>query len=146
MGSYEKPTEIDVKIPAGIDSENQLRLSGMGNEGVDGSGDLFVNINVQRHPRFNRVGKDIHAQADVTVSQAVLGCVKEVGTIYGVKKVKIPAGFQSGKILNLPGFGMADLSGDESLKGSFKLKLNVKIPTGLNEEQKLLFEKLRSLE
>lgn len=146
MGTYEKPTEIDVKIPAGINSDNQLRLSGMGHAGIDGAGDLFVNVNVQTHPKFQRSGKDIYSSVNIDVTQAVLGGTKEVETIYGNKKINIPAGIQPGNILNVPGYGMPDLSGQESLKGNFRLKIYVTIPTKINAAQKKLYEDLRSLE
>jgi molecular chaperone DnaJ len=138
-----KPTTVDIKIPAGIGPDNQLRLSDMGNYGKGGFGHLFVNLNIQGHPRLKREGRDIHSKIDIPAIQAILGCILEVETVYGMKKVNIPPGVQPGNVLNIPDMGMTDINND-SQKGSMKLHLSVVIPKNITEKQRLLYQQIQS--
>ena len=135
---------MSVKIPAGISMENQLRLSGMGNYGKGGWGDLFVNVNIPADLRFKRVGKDIHSSALLSVAQAALGCTIKIPTIYGKKNVNIPAGAQPGSVLKMTGLGMSDLGNGP--KGNHKLRIEINIPTHLSDEHRRIFEKLLTME
>jgi len=137
--------KINVRVPPGVDSGNQLRLMGLGNHGRGGPpGDLYLSINVQKDPRFERHGKDIHSELKLTVTEAVLGCTKVVETVHGEKSVNIPAGSQPNSMLKLTDFGVTDLNGQP--RGNHKLEIRVEVPIELTSEQQALFEKLRMLE
>ena len=140
-----KPMTVDIRVPAGINSENQLRLPDMGNYGKGGYGHLFVNINIQGHPKFTRHEKDIHSEVEISSTQATLGCVLDVETIYGMKKVNLPAGIQPGSSLKLPEMGVVDIKNSKQ-KGSMQLKINVCIPKDITEEQRALYQKIQRIE
>lgn len=143
-GKIGQVNTVDVKIPAGVDSNTQLRLAGMGNYGKGITGDLFVNLNVRNHPIFRRSGKEIHTKATLTVPQAALGCQVQIDTVHGHKSVNIPPGIQYGDTLRIKGFGMPDISGGS--RGDHKLEIEVKIPQNLSGTQKDLFQQLLQLE
>ncbi|HXP29642.1 MAG TPA: DnaJ C-terminal domain-containing protein [Stellaceae bacterium] len=92
---------LDVKIPAGIDSGQKLRLRGAGGR------ETFVAVEVEPHPLFTRKGRDIHLEVPVTLAEAVLGATITVPTIHGSVAVKVPRGSNSGALLRLKGKGIA---------------------------------------
>jgi curved DNA-binding protein len=137
--------EINVKIPAGISTGKKLRLSGKGSPGLqDGpSGDLYLNINVVSHPIFARDGNDIHIEKLITFTQAVMGTSIDVPTIDGtIKRIKIPAGAQSGTKIRMKGYGAPELKGTGSIKGDQYVKISIEIPRKINEKQLQLIKKL----
>ena len=112
-----------VKVPAGVDSETQIRLTGEGAPGVFGGppGNLFVVLHVKDHEVFERRGEDIWLDVQVNVATAALGGELEVPTIDGEEIISIPAGTQSGKIFKLRGKGVPrlDRSGRGATAGSW---------------------------
>ncbi len=141
-GKIKKEARISVKIPAGIDDEQTLRLSGQGEPGINGgpNGDLYINIRVKEHEFFERDGNDIYVELPVTFSQVALGCTIEVETLTGKVAMKIPAGTQTGTKFKLMGKGIANQSSGRT--GNQYVIIKVVTPTKLTSEQKDIFTKL----
>lgn len=133
---------LKVRVPAGIASEQQIRLSGEGAPGSGGgpSGNLYVVVHVEEHPVFQRRGDDILINLEVNVAQAALGDEVVVPTVDGDASLKIPAGTQSGTVFRLRGRGVPHLN--SSGRGDQLVMTQVAIPTGLDGRQRELFEGL----
>jgi len=137
--------EISVRIPAGISTGKKLRLIGKGYPGIHGgpNGDLYLNITVLPHPIFARDGNDIHIEKAVSFTQAVLGISIEVPPIDGtIKRIKVPAGTQSGTKIRMKGYGVPGLKGSGSSKGDQYVKISIEVPRKINEKQLQLIKKL----
>ncbi|TRZ96142.1 molecular chaperone DnaJ [bacterium] len=130
--------KIKVKIPRGVDTGSHLRVRGEGETGTAGKGDLYVIIQVQQHPLFERHNNDILTEITVSLSKAVLGSEVEVSTLNGKVSMKIPSGTQSGRIFRLKEKGIPDLHSGRP--GDELVKVNVQIPSSLNSEQRRLME------
>jgi molecular chaperone DnaJ len=141
-GYTKQKCKISVKIPAGVDSDNVVRLSGEGHAGQRGgpSGNLLVEVVVARHEFFEREGDNVIYELPVNVAQAALGDEVEVPTLYGPQKMKIPSGSQSGRVFRLKGTGIPHLRSYG--KGDELVVLRVETPEKLTKEQKKLFEEL----
>ncbi len=141
-GKTSKNTDIEVKIPAGVDTGNQLRLAGKGDAGSNGgpNGDLYLEFYVKDHELYVRDNNDIYLEIPLTIPEAVLGCKKEIPTLYGNVKLSIPAGSSTGDKHRLKGKGIEDLH--TGSKGNMYVVLNVAIPEKLSRDQKKLFEAL----
>ena len=137
--------EISVKIPAGISTGKKLRLSGKGHPGAQGgsAGDLYLNINVVPHPIFARDGNDIYIEKSILFTQAVLGTSIDVPTIDGtIKRIKSPAGAQSGTKIRMKGYGAPALKGTGSTKGDQYVKISIEVPRKITDKQLQLIKKL----
>lgn len=141
-GRIKVSKEIEVKVPAGVDNGNQLRLAGKGDAGKNGgpNGDLYLEFYVKEHPIFEREENDIYLDFPVTVSEAALGCKKKVPTLYGEITLTIPAGSESGDKHRVRGKGVENVSTHR--KGDMYIVINVITPKKLSREQKKLFEQL----
>ncbi len=142
-GVTKKERKLSVKIPAGVEDGTRLKISGEGEAGRNGgpNGDLYIFINVKKHPFFDRRGNDVYCEVPITITQAVLGGEIETPTIYNKKvKIKIPAGTQSGKIFRVKGMGFQDVHTHR--KGDQYVRVKVEIPTKLTPKQKELFKEL----
>ncbi len=137
-----KKERVKVKIPAGINDDSTIRLSGKGEAGLKGGdyGDLYLHINVESHKEFVRSGDDIHTEQKIHLLQGVLGDEIEVPTVYEKVKLKIPAGTSSGKVFKLKGYGMPRLN--TSLKGDHYIKIILDVPAKLTKKEKELYEEL----
>ena len=137
-----------VKVPPGVDSDTQIRLSNEGGAGLDGGppGNLFVVLNVSAHEYFQRRGDDIVLDLQINVAQAALGDEITVPTVDGETKLQIPAGTQSGKVFRLRGLGVPrlDRTGRSANvgRGDELVIINVAIPKNLTSEQQTLFQDL----
>jgi molecular chaperone DnaJ len=131
---------MKVKIPAGIDSGQTIRLSGKGEAGPAGipSGDLYLTVMIRSDKRFKREGANILSEAEISFPQAALGTTVDVETVEGKVKLKVPAGTQSGKVFRLSDKGMPVLNGNR--KGDHLVTVNVKTPTRLSRKQKKMLE------
>jgi len=141
-GFQKEKRRISVKVPAGVDEGNGIRLRGEGDAGSrrGSPGSLYVMLSVDRHQYFVRDGDDIVYDLPVNFAEAALGIEVEVSTLYGKSKVKIPPGSQTGKVFRLKDRGIAHLHG--SGRGDQLVKLQVVTPESLNKEQRKLFEEL----
>ena len=141
-GKTTKNTDIEVKIPAGVDTGNQLRVPGKGDAGVNGgpNGDLYLEFKVREHELFMRDNDDIYLELPLTITEAVLGCKKDIPTLYGNVKLTIPAGSESGDKHRLKGKGIENLR--SGVCGNMYVILRIIVPKKLTKEQKKLFESL----
>jgi len=133
---------VRVPIPAGIDHGQSLRMSGQGEVGIKGGppGDLYIEIRLQEHKRFERDGVDLLTEYPISIPQAVLGVQKDIETLDGVVQINIPAGAETGKVLRLKGKGMPYLRG--SGRGDLHVKLRVITPQKLSDRARELMQEL----
>ncbi|HEY0174141.1 MAG TPA: molecular chaperone DnaJ [Pyrinomonadaceae bacterium] len=145
-GRVEREKQIDVKIPAGVETGSRLRLSGEGEAGAQNgpAGDLYVVIHVKEHETFERQGNNLYASVPVTFAQAALGAETTVATLEGQESLKIPAGTQTGTVFRLKGHGMPVLG--ERGRGDLFVSVTVVTPTTLTREQRKLLEQLSQIE
>jgi molecular chaperone DnaJ len=132
---------VKVKIPAGIDDGQSIRLSGKGGEprGDGGeAGDLYVLINVRPHKKFTREGDLILSEETISMIDAALGTELDVDTVDGVVTMKIPAGTQSGADFKLSGHGVPHLRSEA--RGPQIVTIRVETPTNLTRKQKELLQ------
>ncbi|MDG6286109.1 molecular chaperone DnaJ [Glaesserella parasuis] len=141
-GRVEKTKNLSVTIPAGVDTGNQLRLSGEGAAGENGApaGDLYVVIHVKDHDIFVRDGSNLYCEVPISFTMAALGGEIEVPTLDGRVKLKIPAETQTGKLFRMRGKGVTSARGGYA--GDLICKVIIETPVSLNEEQKELLRKL----
>jgi molecular chaperone DnaJ len=137
--------EIKVRIPAGVQDGNTLRLRGKGGPGRNGgpNGDLLVRIRVASSRTFGRRGNDLTLTVPITYSEAVLGTKLEVPTLNGGVKLKVPAGTPSGKTFRVRGRGVTP---DRGRAGDLLVTVQVAVPSKISKEEKKLLEDLASLE
>ncbi|MDP2471623.1 MAG: molecular chaperone DnaJ [Candidatus Palauibacterales bacterium] len=146
-GRVRAERSVKLDVPAGVSTDDYLKLSGRGNAGPDGGprGDVLVLVEVEEDGRFQRVGDDLVYNLAVTMSQAALGAEVDVPTIIdGTAKLKVPQGIQSGQALRLRGRGMPRLRG--SGRGDQVVRVLVWTPTTLSREERELLERLREVE
>jgi molecular chaperone DnaJ len=139
-GRVRKTQKINVKIPAGVDDGQQIRMSGQGEAGVNGgpAGDLYIVFQVRGHEFFERDGDDIYCEMPLTFTQVALGDEVEVPTLYGKVKLKIPAGTQTGTKFRLKGKGVKNVRGYG--QGDQHVIVRVVTPTKLSAQQKELLK------
>ena len=139
---------VEIKIPAGIEVGDKLRVHGRGAAGAAGgeSGDLYVLIgHIGKHDLFVRRGRDLYCELPVSFPDAALGCTKQIKGIDGTQyDVDVPAGSQSGEQIVIDEGGIADLR--RRRKGDLKCELFVEVPRRLSDEQRELLVKLRDSE
>ncbi len=140
QGRVRVTRKIKVRIPAGIQNANRLRIQGEGESGMRGGGrgDLYLYINVKPHPIFKRDGYDIICEVPLTFPQAVFGAEIEVPTLEGMIMMKVPQGTQSGKIFKLKGRGIPRLDGYG--KGDEFVRVIMETPVNLNKRQRELLK------
>ncbi len=131
-----------IKIPAGIDDGQTIRVSGGGDDGLRGGpkGDLHIGIRVKQHKRFIRDGADIHQNIEIPVTTAILGGAINVPTLDKEVKLTIPEGTPAQKTFRMKGFGIQKLNSSE--KGDMYVNVTVEIPKKLTEKQRELVAKL----
>lgn len=145
-GKTMREKEIEVKVPAGVETGQSLRLEGLGNAGSNGgpNGDLFITFRVKEHKLFKRVGDNIELEVPISFTQAALGDSIDVPTPYGEVKLKIPAGTQAGTKFRLREKGMSNVR--TGRKGDQIVIAKVVTPTNLTKEETELLEKLGKVE
>jgi molecular chaperone DnaJ len=142
-GGYQKhKRKISVKVPAGVDEGNGIRITAEGEAGFRGgsAGNLYVMISIKPHEYFTREGENVIYELPVNFAQAALGVEMEVPTLHGPAKLKIPAGSQSGKVFRMRDKGIPHLH--SMGHGDQMVVLKVVTPESLTKEQKRLFEEL----
>ena len=133
---------ITITVPAGIDTENRLRIAGKGGAGINGgsNGDLYIEFTVRDHDFYQREEDDIYIELPLTITEAVLGTKKDVPTLYGKVELTIPSGTQNGEKMRLRGKGVENVN--TKRKGDMYVITKIIIPEKLTREQKKLFEEL----
>ncbi|MBR9841547.1 MAG: molecular chaperone DnaJ [Rhodobacteraceae bacterium] len=146
QGRVEKDRALSVNIPAGVETGTRIRLAGEGEAGMRGgpAGDLYIFIEVSKHPLFEREGGNLFCRVPVSMTSAALGGDIEVPTIDGGRsRVKIPAGSQSGRQMRLRSKGMPALRGSGS--GDMFIELAVETPVNLTSRQKEILREFEDL-
>jgi molecular chaperone DnaJ len=143
QGQVPVERQLQIRVPAGVDTGSQLRIAGEGEPGLQGGppGDLYVVVRAREHRVFKRDGTSLFCELPVTVAQAALGGSVEVPTLEGGKtKVTLPEGTQPGAVLRVRGQGVPQLGGKG--RGDLHVLVRVVVPHKLNAEQKKLMEQL----
>ena len=141
-GVVKQTKEIEVDVPAGVDTGNKLRISGKGEAGINGgpNGDIYIEFNVKDHPIFEREDDDIYLEVPITITDAILGCKKEIPTLDNNVILEIKPGTQNLTKLKLKGKGVKNVNG--RFTGDFYAVINVVVPTKLSRSQKDLIKEL----
>lgn len=145
-GRYKKQIEINTKIPAGVDTNSKVRISGKGEAGArkGQNGDLYVYVTIKEHEFFNRRENDLYCEVPIKMTTAVLGGDFEVFSIDGgAVKFKIPSGVQNGYQVKLRGKGMKKLNSEAF--GELYVQLNIEMPITITSEQRILLERFDEL-
>lgn len=141
-GRVEKTKTLSVKIPAGVDTGDRIRLSGEGEAGEHGApaGDLYVQVQVKQHAIFEREGNNLYCEVPINFAMAALGGEIEVPTLDGRVKLKVPAETQTGKLFRIRGKGVKSVRG--GAQGDLLCRVFVETPVSLNDKQKQLLREL----
>ena len=141
-GRVKQHKTLAVKIPAGVDEGDRIRLAGEGEHGVNGGppGDLYVQIHLKAHPVFQRDHNDLHCEMPISFTTAALGGEIEIPTLDGAANIKIPAETQSGKVFRLRGKGIKGVR--SHTHGDLLCHVVVETPVSLTERQKELLREL----
>lgn len=145
-GRVEREKQMEVKIPAGVETGSRLRVQGEGESGTHGGapGDLYVVIHIAEHEQFERQGSNLYSSIPITFAQAALGADLSVNTLDGEEKLSIPMGTQTGTVFRMKGKGMPVLGGRG--RGDMFVSASVVTPTSLTREQRKLLEQLEAVE
>ena len=145
QGRLERTRRMAVRVPAGVDTGSQIRISGEGEAGVRGGppGDLYVALRVKAHPHLARRDQDVVFELRVNIVQAALGDRIEIPTLEGSVEIAIPAGTQNGQSFRLAGKGMPDVRGGR--RGDEYVVVQIVVPKDLTAEQKALLRKVGGL-
>ena len=143
-GRVEEDKTLSVKIPAGVDNGDRIRLAGEGEAGPAGmpAGDLYVEVRVRPHAIFQRDGDDLHCEVPIRISQAALGDTVRVPTLGGEVELRIPAETQSGKVFRLRDKGVKSVR--SRAPGDLYCKVAVETPVNLTAEQRALMEQFEA--
>jgi curved DNA-binding protein len=129
---------LDVKIPAGIQNGQTIRLTGQGEPGAAGAGDLLLEIEIPPHPRYERDGRDVVLRLPIAPWEAALGATVEVPTLAGPVGLRVPEGSATGKRLRLKGRGMPGAT-----PGDQYVVLEIQTPPASDEAQRRFYEQMR---
>lgn len=145
-GKVKQRKTFTVEVPKGINTGEQIRMTGKGEAGVGNApnGDLYIEFEVKNHKLFKREGDDLYLDLPVTLTDLVLGGVRNINTIDGSIDLKISAGSQPGETLRVRGKGMPNVHNGR--QGDLYITLNLVLPTRLNKTQKDLFNELSRTE
>ena len=145
-GLLRKERQLELKIPAGVDTGSRIRVTGEGDAGRKGAGtgDLYVIVHVRQHEKFIRENTTIHMKQAISMSMAALGGDMLVDTVGGKRLLKIPSGTQAGTIITMRGEGVPQLSHPER-RGDQQVHLYIETPTRLSDGEKELYVKLAEI-
>lgn len=140
-----KQKTLSVKIPAGVDEGDRIRLSGEGEPGTNGGppGDLYVQVRVKAHPVFQRDHDDLHCEMPISFATAALGGEIEIPTLDGSAKIKVPSETQSGKVFRLRGKGIRGVRSREH--GDLLCHVMIETPVRLTDRQKELLHEFDAI-
>jgi DnaJ-class molecular chaperone len=139
---FVKQKEVSIKVPAGIDDGQMIRMSGMG-ETIEGGvpGDLYIKVHVRKHPHLRKEGHNLIMDLEVKLTDALLGREEKIKTLDGDITLKVPQGTNTGTILRIKGKGVPM---NNKLRGDLYVRVKVKIPEKLTKDQKKLIEDLKN--
>ncbi len=142
-GKVRRTQKLKVKVPAGVDAGQSIRIPGEGSAGSNGgpNGDVYVEFSIRRHPIFRREKMDVLCEVPISFTQAALGSVIEVPTLDGKKEFDLPEGTQTGREFTISGVGIPQV-GNPKRRGNQRFTVVVETPTKLTREQRELLEKL----
>ena len=145
-GQKLKVVKYKLKVPPGIDHGQKLKIRGEGGESSSGgaAGNLYVDIQIEKHKKFARSGSDIYSTARIGYSQAVLGAEIDVPTLHGDVKFRIPPGTASEKEFVLKNKGVTDIHSGRI--GDHRVKIIINVPKEVTDEHKLVLDKLSTIE
>lgn len=143
QGLLNEPRTLSVKIPAGVDNGDRIRLSGEGEAGPNGgpSGDLYVQVAVKPHDIFERDGRNLYCEVPISFVDAALGGELDVPTVDGRVKLKVPPETQTGKLFRLRGKGVTTVRNTQV--GDLLCRVIVETPVKLNNRQKEILMELQ---
>jgi molecular chaperone DnaJ len=144
-GRVKQYKTLSVKIPAGVDEGDRIRLSGEGEAGVNGgpSGDLYVVIHIKPHAVFQRDHNDLHCEMPISITTAALGGEIEIPTLDGYAKIKVPSETQTGKVFRLRGKGIKGVR--SAAQGDLLCHVVVETPVNLTARQKEVLEEFEAI-
>jgi molecular chaperone DnaJ len=142
QGRVRRTKRLSVKVPAGVDTGDRIRLAGEGEAGRNGGppGDLYVEMNVRDHPIFERDGEHLSCEVPVSFATAALGGTLAVPTLDGEVTIKVPAESQSGRVFRLRDKGVKPVRGGP--RGDLFCRVVVETPVNLSAEQRELIKQL----
>lgn len=143
-GRIKVTKDVEVKVPEGVDNGSRIRLSKMGEASPHGgeNGDLYIEFNVKEHDFYERDGLDLYVELPITITEAILGCKKDIKLLNSTVTLTIPSGAETGDRHRLRGKGIKDTGYNRH--GDFYVIIKVVTPKKLSREQKKLIEKLNS--
>jgi molecular chaperone DnaJ len=144
-GRVKHQKTLSVKIPAGVDAGDRVRLSGEGEPGVNGgpAGDLYVQVNIKPHAVFQRDHDDLHCEMPISISTAALGGEIEIPTLEGSARIRVPAETQTGKTFRLRGKGIKGVRSQSP--GDLFCHVAVETPVNLTPRQKELLREFEGI-
>ena len=144
-GRVRTRTTLEVEVPAGVQTGNRIRLVGKGEVGPGGgpAGDLYLEVQVQKHKIFERAGDDLHVTLHAPMTAAALGAQMQIDTFDGPQVVNLPMGTQPGHTVVLKGLGVGRLH--RNSRGDLKVQVLVEVPQDLDEQQQELLRELAKL-
>jgi len=144
-GRQKKSKTLSVKIPAGVDQDDRIRLTGEGEAGLNGGppGDLYVVVNLKQHPMFQREGADLHCEMPISFATAALGGELEIPTLDGHATIKIPPETQTGQTFRLRNKGIKPVRG--SVHGDLYCHVAVETPIKLTARQKEILREFEAI-
>ncbi|XZG69871.1 molecular chaperone DnaJ [Chitinibacteraceae bacterium HSL-7] len=144
-GRVQTSKTLAVKIPAGVDEGDRIRLTGEGEPGVNGGppGDLFVVVHLKSHAVFEREGNDLHCEMPISITDAALGGEVEIPTLDGKARISIPAGTQTGQVFRLRGKGIKGVR--SAVSGDLMCHVVVETPVNLTARQKELLKEFAEI-
>ncbi len=142
-GILSKTSDIKVKLPAGINDGEAIRLSGYGEAAPRGgqSGDLFVRVHMRAHKGWQRDGFDVYSELEINFPQAVLGDKVDIETLDGTEKMVVPEGVESGQLIRLKGHGVTHLG--RTTRGDHYVKIKIRVPRKVSRDVKKKLEELK---
>lgn len=143
-GRVEEDKVLSIKVPAGVDTGDRIRLAGEGEAGPAGTppGDLYVEVRVREHAIFQRDGDDLHCEVPIRISQAALGDTVRVATLGGEAEIRIPAETQTGKLFRLRGKGVRSVRSRS--EGDLYCRVVVETPVNLTADQRELLKQFEA--
>jgi molecular chaperone DnaJ len=143
-----KESKLKVKVPAGVDHGQRLKMRGEGEAGAGGgpNGDLYVQISIEEHPVFQRQDHEVVCEVPITFSAATLGTEIEVPSLDGKIKLKIPPGTPSGKVFRIKSKGIPVLGSNPQRRGDQHVRVYVHVPKSVSDDERELLEKLAAIQ